>query len=149
MDDSLNQDVRAHTTLSPNAFSMFAHRLRRWPNIETALDLCIKRSAFTATIASYLDFQLYILFKNFNSLNKPLYSALAIQRCLCNYIHYTSLGSGGLPESKCQGNQRVWFSQRLPVNPFRAGTVFIRQNLTSKVDRSTVRIKNILMTVDP
>ena len=30
----------ANTGHSPNAVSMLAHRLRRWPNIETALGEC-------------------------------------------------------------------------------------------------------------
>ena len=32
--------IPANTRHSPNAVSMLAHRLRRWPNIETALSVC-------------------------------------------------------------------------------------------------------------
>ena len=33
-------DFSANTGHSPNAVSMLAHHLRRWPNIETALGEC-------------------------------------------------------------------------------------------------------------
>ena len=38
---------------------------------------------------------------------------------------------------------------RLTFSPFRAGIVFIRQNLTSVDDPSAERIKLFIMTVDP
>ena len=37
----MHNNIPANTGHSPKAVSMLAHRLRRWPNIETALGACL------------------------------------------------------------------------------------------------------------
>ena len=46
-------NVPANTGHSPNAVSMLAHRLRRWPNIETALGECPVFAGITTASLSY------------------------------------------------------------------------------------------------
>ena len=47
------------------------------------------------------------------------------------------------------GTVRNMLYQRVIVNPYSAGIDFSRQNLTTKVDPRTVRIKIFIMAVDP